>query len=112
MAERTLIDRRRSVVLPPDADPMTIAAAMNPRCRRGSPDIALPSAALRAANLRILGSGQGSVSTAAIISELPALAAEIAAGTFTVDAAPWPLAEVEAAWTDPAPAGRRVVLTP
>ncbi len=76
------------------------------------PDIALPSAALRAANLRVLGSGQGSVSTAAIVAELPALAAEIAAGTFTVDAAPRPLAEVEAAWTDPAPAGRRVVLTP
>ena len=233
MAERTVIDRRRSVVLPPDADPMTIAAAMNPamsawialrariapapgarvlvlgatgnagqmavqvarrlgagevvgagrdperlavlaalgadvtvslagddddaddalaaaaadvdvvldylwaapaarairaivtrRADRGrpldwiqigavaGPDIALPSAALRAANLRVLGSGQGSVSTAAIVAELPALAAEIAAGTFTVDAAPRPLSEVEAAWTDPAPAGRRVVLTP
>ena len=54
------------------------------------PDLTLPSAALRAANLRILGSGQGSVSTAAIVAELPALAAEIAAGAFTVDAAPAP----------------------
>ncbi|MDR9372522.1 zinc-binding alcohol dehydrogenase family protein, partial [Conexibacter sp. JD483] len=29
-AERTAIDRRRSVVLPDDADPVTLAAAMNP----------------------------------------------------------------------------------
>lgn len=56
--------------------------------------------------------GQGSVPTAAIVAEPPALAAEISAGTFTVDAAPRPLSEVEAAWTDPAPPGRRVVLTP
>ncbi|OYN80884.1 quinone oxidoreductase family protein [Mycolicibacterium sphagni] len=30
MAERTLVDLRRSVVLPEDADPVSIAAAMNP----------------------------------------------------------------------------------
>jgi NADPH:quinone reductase-like Zn-dependent oxidoreductase len=76
------------------------------------PDLALPSAALRAANLRILGSGQGSVSTAAIVAELPALAAEIAAGAFTVDAAPLSLSEVETAWDAPIAPGRRVVFTP
>ncbi|WP_086674260.1 quinone oxidoreductase, partial [Amycolatopsis pretoriensis] len=30
MAERTVIDTRRSVVLPADADPVTVAAGMNP----------------------------------------------------------------------------------
>ena len=30
MAERTVIERRHSIVLPADADPVTIAAAMNP----------------------------------------------------------------------------------
>jgi NADPH:quinone reductase-like Zn-dependent oxidoreductase len=76
------------------------------------PDITLPSAALRAANLRIMGSGQGSVATAAIVAELPALAAEITAGRFTVNASPVPLAQVEAAWNAPAAPGRRVVLEP
>jgi NADPH:quinone reductase-like Zn-dependent oxidoreductase len=76
------------------------------------PEIALPSAALRAANLKVMGSGQGSVSTRGIVEELPALAREIDAGTFTVDADPVPLAEVEAAWTAPVATGRRLVFVP
>ncbi len=76
------------------------------------PEIALPSAALRAANLRIMGSGQGSVGAASIVAEIPALAAAIGAGAFTVDAAPVPLAQVESAWTAPAAPGSRVVFTP
>ena len=76
------------------------------------PDITLPSAALRAANLRIMGSGQGSVTTAAIVAELPALAAEITAGTLTVDAAPLPLSQVETAWNAPTEPGRRIVFAP
>lgn len=76
------------------------------------PDIALPSAALRGANLRMLGSGQGSVSAAAIVAELPALAAEITAGRLTVDATPVPLSAVEAAWDAPAAPGERIVFEP
>jgi NADPH:quinone reductase-like Zn-dependent oxidoreductase len=76
------------------------------------PDIALPSAALRAANLRIMGSGQGSVSTAAIVAELPVLAAEVTAGTLTVDADPLPLAQIESAWNAPTAPGQRLVFTP
>ena len=72
----------------------------------------LPSALLRAANVRIMGSGQGSVSTAAIIAQLPALAAEITAGTLTVNGAAVPLSQVESAWTASTARGRRVVLTP
>jgi NADPH:quinone reductase-like Zn-dependent oxidoreductase len=76
------------------------------------PDIALPSVALRAANLKVMGSGQGSVSTRGIVEELPALAREIDAGTFAVDAEPVPLAEVESAWSAPVATGRRVVFVP
>jgi NADPH:quinone reductase-like Zn-dependent oxidoreductase len=76
------------------------------------PDIRLPSAALRAANLLVMGSGQGSVTTAGIVEELPALAHEIDAGTFAVDAQPVPLAEVESAWTAPVATGRRLVFVP
>jgi NADPH:quinone reductase-like Zn-dependent oxidoreductase len=76
------------------------------------PDLTLPSAALRAANLRIMGSGQGSVATAEIVAQLPALAAEITAGALTVDAAPVPLSQVEAAWNAPAQPGQRIVFTP
>ena len=75
-------------------------------------EITLPSAWLRAANLQIMGSGQGSVSTAGIIAELPALAAEITSGALAVDPLPLPLAEVERAWSTPTGPGQRIVLTP
>jgi NADPH:quinone reductase-like Zn-dependent oxidoreductase len=75
------------------------------------PTAAIPSAALRAARLQIVGSGQGSVSTRDILAELPALAAEITAGTFRVDARAVPLADVEAAWKDTGGA-QRTVITP
>lgn len=78
----------------------------------GGPEIALPSAALRACNLKLMGSGQGSVSTAGIVAELPALAAEVAAGNIEVDAEPRPLAEVEAAWNAPLATGKRLVFVP
>ena len=76
------------------------------------PSIELPSAALRSANLRLMGSGQGSVSTRAIVAELPRLAEEIMAGHISVDAMPVPLSQVEQVWNAPVPAGRRVVLVP
>jgi NADPH:quinone reductase-like Zn-dependent oxidoreductase len=76
------------------------------------PAISLPSAALRSTNIRILGSGQGSIPVAGIVAELPALVAEIAAGTFTVNAVRVPLARVESAWIAPAPPGQRLVFIP
>ena len=75
-------------------------------------EITLPSYLLRAANLQIMGSGQGSLSTAGIVSELPALAREIAAGTLAVDPLALPLAQVEQAWNTPTAPGQRIVLTP
>jgi NADPH:quinone reductase-like Zn-dependent oxidoreductase len=76
------------------------------------PTVAVPSVALRSANFQILGSGQGSVSTAGILAELPALAEEIARGTFTVNTRPVPLAKVEQAWTAPIDSDERLVITP
>jgi hypothetical protein len=76
------------------------------------PTIELPSVALRSANLRLQGSGQGSVSPRGYLAELPSLVAEIDAGTIAVSARAVPLADVEAAWTAPEPPGQRTVLVP
>lgn len=76
------------------------------------PDAPIPSAALRAARLQILGSGQGSVSTRDILTELPALAAEIGSGTFDVSARAVPLHAVEQAWTAAPTTSDRLVLVP
>ncbi|MGO8959434.1 MAG: quinone oxidoreductase family protein [Streptosporangiaceae bacterium] len=76
------------------------------------PTAAIPSAALRAARLQIVGSGQGSVSTGEILAELPALAEQITSGTITIDARPMPLADVERAWADAAGTNQRIVLVP
>jgi len=72
----------------------------------------IPAAALRAANLRILGSGQGSVSAADILAELPELAGRISDGTLIVDAVAVALSSVERAWSEAAAPGQRVVLCP
>ena len=72
----------------------------------------IPSAALRAARLQIVGSGQGSVSTRAILTELPALAREITRGTFQVNARAVLLAGVEQAWADAPASSQRIVITP
>jgi NADPH:quinone reductase-like Zn-dependent oxidoreductase len=76
------------------------------------PHAAIPSAALRAARLQIVGSGQGSVSTREILAELPALAEEITAGSFEIDARPTSLTDVEQAWADAAGTTQRIVITP
>jgi NADPH:quinone reductase-like Zn-dependent oxidoreductase len=75
------------------------------------PDAAIPAAALRALPLQIVGSGQGSVPTAALLAELPALAHEIASGALRVDARAVPLTDVTSAWQD-ADSDVRIVLTP
>jgi hypothetical protein len=72
----------------------------------------IPSAALRAARLQLVGSGQGSVATRSILAELPGLAQEISKGTFGIDARAIPLANVEQAWTDDAQTRQRLVITP
>ncbi|MGC4088167.1 MAG: zinc-binding alcohol dehydrogenase family protein [Polyangiaceae bacterium] len=76
-----------------------------------SPTAAIPSAALRAARLQIVGSGIGSVPGREIVAELPSLVKEIVRGTLRVDAKPLPLASVEQAWADTS-STQRIVLTP
>jgi NADPH:quinone reductase-like Zn-dependent oxidoreductase len=76
------------------------------------PTIELPSVALRSANLRLQGNGQGAVSTSAYLAELPSLVDEIGAGTIAVRPNPVPLAEVESAWSRPEAPGTRTVLVP
>ena len=76
------------------------------------PNLALPSAALRSANLRLQGSGQGSLSVHQIVGELPRLVEELVAGRITVNPLRVPLAEVETAWHAALPSDRRVVFVP
>jgi hypothetical protein len=76
------------------------------------PTIELPSVALRSANFRLQGSGQGSVSTAGYRAELPALVGEIDAGAIAVNANPMPLAGVAQAWIQAEAPGERTVLVP
>ena len=72
----------------------------------------LPSVALRSANLRLQGSGQGAVGAADYLAELPSLISEISAGRITVTTRTVPLADVEQAWTRPETPGERTVLVP
>ena len=76
------------------------------------PTMELPSVALRSANLRLQGSGQGAVPAGDYLAELPALIDEINAGTIAVKANTMPLADVERAWTQPEVPGERTVLVP
>ncbi|MGW0666162.1 quinone oxidoreductase family protein [Streptomyces sp. NPDC002746] len=75
-------------------------------------NINLPSSLLRAANLNIMGSGQGSVTTAGIVAELPSLAEQIVSGALAVDPLLIPLSQIEEAWNTPTAPGQRIVLTP
>ena len=76
------------------------------------PTIELPSVALRSANFRLQGSGQGSVSPRTYLAELPSLVEEITAGTIAVRANAVPLADVEDAWARSDTPGERTVLVP
>ncbi len=76
------------------------------------PTAGVPSAALRAVRLQIVGSGQGSVSAREYMAELPALAEAISAGTLDADALAMPLADVEQAWAQAVGARQRIVLVP
>jgi NADPH:quinone reductase-like Zn-dependent oxidoreductase len=76
------------------------------------PTIELPSVALRSANFRLQGSGQGSVSPELYRAELPSLVEEISAGTIAVKPNTVPLADVERIWTEADPPGERTVLLP
>jgi NADPH:quinone reductase-like Zn-dependent oxidoreductase len=76
------------------------------------PTLELPSVALRSANLRIQGNGQGAVSTEGYLAELPTLIGEIDAGALKIVARTVPLRNVESVWTRPDVPGERTVIVP
>ena len=106
---------------PPTAEAMT--AVVTGRADRGKPlswveigsvagpTAEIPSAALRAARLQLVGSGQGSVPTRDIVAELADLAGAINSGALSVGTRPVPLAGVTAAWQDTG-SDQRVVIVP
>jgi NADPH:quinone reductase-like Zn-dependent oxidoreductase len=73
------------------------------------PTMALLSVALRSTNLRVVGSGQGSVPVSDIVGELPRLIEELASGRLTVTTIRVPLSDVEKTWTEPGLQGQRIV---
>lgn len=76
------------------------------------PTIELPSVALRSANLRLQGNGQGAVSAPAYLAELPSLVDQIKAGTIALTPKPRALADVEQIWAGTDRPGERTVLVP
>jgi NADPH:quinone reductase-like Zn-dependent oxidoreductase len=76
------------------------------------PTLELPSVALRSANLRIQGNGQGAVSVERYVAELPSLVMEIDSGSLDVRAKAVPLRDCEAAWLAADEPGVRTVLVP
>lgn len=76
------------------------------------PTIELPSVALRSANFRLQGNGQGAVSIRAYLAELPSLIAAIGNGGLAVNVQAASLTEVETVWTAPEVPGVRTVLIP
>lgn len=76
----------------------------------GGETASIPGTLLRAAALQFVGSGLGSVPLREILAELPALAAEIAHGSFRIDAKTVPLSDVERAWS--MQCDERIVIVP
>jgi NADPH:quinone reductase-like Zn-dependent oxidoreductase len=76
------------------------------------PSMELPSVALRSANLRLQGNGQGAVSPEVYLAELPSLVEAIDNGSFVINVRTVPLADVEAAWIAPEVPGVRTVFIP
>ena len=72
--------------------------------------ITLPGATLRSIDLKLLGSGFGSVPLDQVFQAIPTLFKMAAAGSLRVDTEPVPLADVQAAWTR-VEKGRRIVFT-
>jgi NADPH:quinone reductase-like Zn-dependent oxidoreductase len=100
---------------------MALLAARSDRARllnwiqigaTAGPTIELPSVALRSANLRLQGSGQGSVAREAYLAELPALVDQISRGTIALTAHSRSLTDVEQIWASQDPPGERTVLVP
>lgn len=73
--------------------------------------ISLPGATLRSIDLKLLGSGYGSVDLDHILAAIPTLFSMAAKGDLTIDIERIPLRSVESAWTRKTE-GRRIVFVP
>jgi NADPH:quinone reductase-like Zn-dependent oxidoreductase len=76
------------------------------------PTMELPSVALRSANVRLQGNGQGAVSTATYLAELPSLVEEIDSGAIEVVTDVQSLSDVENVWKRATAPGVRTVFVP
>jgi len=76
------------------------------------PTIELPSVALRSANFRLSGSGQGALSPRGFLAELPSLIDELLAGAVALSPRVIPLSDVERVWNEPDVPGERIVFVP
>jgi NADPH:quinone reductase-like Zn-dependent oxidoreductase len=72
--------------------------------------INLPGAILRSVDLKLMGSGFGSVPLEQVLNAIPGFFSLAAAGAFEIDVEPVPLVQVESAWSR-LKKGRRIVLT-
>jgi NADPH:quinone reductase-like Zn-dependent oxidoreductase len=72
--------------------------------------ITLPGATLRSVDLKLMGSGFGSVPLQRVLDAIPTLFSLAAAGSLVVAAEPVPLSDVEAAWSRKE-SGKRIVFT-
>ncbi len=72
--------------------------------------ITLPGATLRSVDLKLMGSGFGSVPLERVLAAIPTLFEMAAAGSLKVAAEPVPLAEVESVWSRKE-SGKRIVFT-
>ncbi len=79
---------------------------------QAGPTLELPSVALRSANLRIQGNGQGAVSPQGYLAELPSLIDEIDSGALKVVARRAALKNVESVWAQADVPGERTVIVP
>lgn len=75
-------------------------------------EAAIPAAALRSRNLRVVGSGIGSIPMPEVMTEMPKIIAAVAADTFDAPIRAVALDEVESAWTAETGPGMRIVLVP
>ncbi|MFF4104707.1 zinc-binding alcohol dehydrogenase family protein [Streptomyces sp. NPDC001903] len=76
------------------------------------PDMTVPSAWLRKADVSVCGSGLGSISASRRAAALRELLERLPALAPTTEAIAVPMAEVEAAWESPMPSGGRFVFVP
>ena len=76
------------------------------------PEAAIPAAALRSRNLRLVGSGIGSIPMSEVMTEMPRIIEAVATGQFDGPVRAVELSDVESAWSADVDPGTRIVIVP